>query len=235
MIKLLTNFLVSLSYNYNRYGHNSNRPMTPAEKAAAITGVFIVLGLIAAFVVWIVARRLALKRKQLKVQKFIHEFQKNDPFWNENEMTEIAHEIFLNVQKSWVKRSAYYVGDYITDDLKSEWERSWEKMAQKNYGFQCGKIEMKSVTIIGAEDSSNNDKDTFSVEISAYLKRYMYHRGTMAVLSGYTSQLEYVTDVYTFVRRENKWKLHHVNYDASLLEVISKDVKVEKPGKPDKA
>jgi predicted lipid-binding transport protein (Tim44 family) len=234
VIKLFTHLLISFSYNYDRYSHYSSRPATPAEKRAALLGIIIFFTVLAMVVAWIVARKLALKRKKEKVEKFIHEFQKNDPFWDEKIMLEISHEIFYNVQNAWVKRSYYYLGDYITDELKLNWENAWEKMAKKNYGYQAGKIEIKSVTIIGAEDSSNNEKDTFSVEISAYLKRYMYERSTMSVLPGYTSQLELVTDVYMFVRRENKWKLNHIDYDASLLEVITKEVKIEKPGKPNK-
>ncbi len=207
--------------------------MEAEYRATGIAGALIVLGLILLVVGWLRYRRVIVNRRKRKVRKFIEAFSKTDPFWNEQQMAEISREIFTYVQVAWVKRNFYYVTNYVTDELKKEWETTWKKMATMNYGFHCGKIDLDRVILIGVEDYSNDEKDSFSVEISGYLKRYMFNKRTMRVIYKNTSELEYITDVYTFVRRSDQWQLNKINYNADLSDVLDKKIAFEKPGKPE--
>jgi predicted lipid-binding transport protein (Tim44 family) len=209
--------------------------MEPQDRSALIMGMWVMMILIILFIGWLAGRRMIVRIRKEKVRKFIREFSLKDPFWNEEEMLKVSRTLFNYVQMAWIKRNFYYVTNYITDQLKAEWETRWQKMTNTNIGYHSSKLDIDRVIIVGVEDYSNNEKDSFSVEISGYIKRYMYNKSTMSVISKNTSELEYITDIYTFVRRNDRWQLNKIHYNAGILDILSMQVFFEKPGKPDHA
>lgn len=226
MIKLL----VILTY-YNN--HNYSR--SPNSEFDNTYGQYIVIGVLVffiGFVVWMIARQVARYTKKQKVKVFIADFKKNDPFWNEKTMQDAASEIFRFVQKAWLKRNFYYVTGMITDELEIEWEKRWAEMQKKGHIFHIGKLEIQDVIIVGAQDHSVNNKDSFTAEITANLIRYIYDTNKRTPLNGHYNGKALTTDIYVFRRQDNKWLLDKMEMESELSDAMLSKIKKEVPGKP---
>jgi predicted lipid-binding transport protein (Tim44 family) len=209
-LKLLTCFFIYASYG----------PLSPEERKMALwLGGFGALAVLV-LIVWLILMNLKYTARKQKVSKLIREFGKNDSFWNEEKMLVLGKLIFTSVQRAWWKSDFKEIGMFLTDGLKEEWIGTWVNFKKMNYVFHCRIIRIERVTVIAAEDYSDDTKDSFTLEISAELIRYLKIDRTKQLAPHNTANAKHVTDIYTFIRKDNQWLLDKINYSADLTEIF---------------
>ncbi len=185
------------------------------------------------FFVWLGIRTIMRMVKKNAVQKFLQDFSKIDSFWNEKKMKQVAEVIYNQSIMSWSKKTTFYVSEYTSDELQNLWKQKWVELADKGYGFHCTSAEIDSITIVNAEDSSYDEKDSFTAEIAAYTIRYVYDLETRQAIDGHYNGKNLVYDHFIFTRKNNKWVLTEVDFYTQLNDSIKLRSKQEKPGKPE--
>jgi hypothetical protein len=194
---------------------------TPIENLhAAWDGFWVVMGPVLVYMLYYLAKRVILHRKRQQVLQFIQNFALNDPFWNAATMKNISTQMFIDVQYAWMKNEFRHIGPWLSDQLKNEWQDLWVSMQNNDYAFFVSAIDIQRVTIIAAEDYLDDNKDTFKVEISGYIKRYIKNRSTNQLALNHDPGLKSFTDIYTFIRREDQWLLNHIQYEANFGDIL---------------
>jgi predicted lipid-binding transport protein (Tim44 family) len=198
----------------------SYHELSPQERQMALwLGGIILLGVLG-LIIWLTWMNARYEVKKQKVRQFLKEFEKKDRFWNEKEMLLIGKQIFTNVQKAWLQNDFKEIGNHLTERAKNEWTDTWLQMKNMDYVFHCRIVRIERVTIIAAEDHADDSKDNFTVEISAELIRYLKIDGTNQLAPHNTAFKTHITDIYTFIRKDNQWLLDKINYTADLTEIF---------------
>lgn len=185
------------------------------------------------FFVWLGIRSIMRYTKKQAVKNFIHQIELNDPFWNEKKMKMTAEIVYNRAVKTWAKKNTLYISDYASVELMEEWRNIWIELGKKGYGFHCTSADIDSITIINVQDSSYNNKDSFTVEIAAYTIRYVYDVNTRQPIAGHYNGKNLVFDHFIFTRNNNSWVLTDVEFYTRLNDSIKLRSSAEKPGKPD--
>jgi hypothetical protein len=216
---------------YHRYGTRS--PNSQFDNTWGHYIVIAVLILFIGFPIWLIVRYFMRLAKKEVVRNFLEKFKSSDPFWDEKKMKQAAQIIYTNAHVAWAKKSTYYITGYASEDLIKAWEKLWENLGKQGLAFHNTRSEIDSITIVGAEDSSDNNKDTFTAEISAYVIRYVYDKITREPIDGHYNGKNLVHDLFTFTRTNNKWVLTKVKFYAGLNDSMLSKTEQEKPGRPD--
>jgi len=217
---------------YHPPGSAPEMPVTDYANSALI-GTIITIAIFVVFIGWFTAKKVAIFNKKNRVGKFIRNFKKNDPFWDEFRMRDYASEIFLWVQTCYRNGDFRQLQSYITPELFQKITTEMEPILKKGYGFHYAQVEIENTAIVGAEDHSHNDKDSFSISYSGTMRRYVYSKRFRLPIDGHSNEPVYFTDIYHFIRRKDQWILSEITTDASLKDVLKTDIEEEKPGKPD--
>jgi hypothetical protein len=185
------------------------------------------------FFVWLIVRSFMRMTKKEIVKNHLKKFSKTDPFWDEKRMIEAARIVHMNAHIAWAKRSQFYLTGLASDELIKEWTQIWNNLQERGLAFHSIKPEIDAITIVGAEDSSDNNKDTFTAEISAYVIRYVYEKATRQPIDGHYNGRNLVYDHFIFTRTDGKWLLTDVKFYTGLNDSMVIKTEQEKPGRPD--
>jgi hypothetical protein len=199
----------------------SNTYETPIESLhGAWDGFWIVMTPIGLYLLYYFTKKLLIARKRKKVLQFIHQFSITDPFWNAAVMKNIATSMFIDVQYAWMKLEFRNIVPWLSDSIKTEWQHLLATMQKNDYAFFVSSIDIKRVTIIAAEDYMDDAKDQFKVEITGYIKRYVKIKTSNQLALHQDPSLKAFTDIYTFIRQENQWKLLHIQHEANIGDIL---------------
>jgi hypothetical protein len=185
------------------------------------------------FFVWLIVRYFMRQAKKEVVKFHLEKIRRNDPFWDERKMKQAVQMVHSNAHIAWAKRSPYYLTGIASEELIKEWVGIWNNLQKRGQAFHSTRPEIDSITIVGAEDSSDNNKDSFTAEISAYVIRYVYEKATRQPLDGHYNGKNLVHDHFTFTRKNDKWILTDVKFYTGLVDSILLKTEQEKPGKPE--
>jgi predicted lipid-binding transport protein (Tim44 family) len=185
------------------------------------------------FFIWLIVRYFMRQAKKEIVKNHLQKLGRNDSFWDERKMKQTVQMVHSNAHIAWARRSSYYVTGMASEDLIKEWESIWTNLQQRGLAFHSTRPEIDSITIVGAEDSSDNNKDNFTAEISAYVIRYVYERATRQPIDGHYNGKNLVHDHFTFTRKNDKWVLTEVKFYTGLSDSLMIKSEQEKPGRPE--
>jgi hypothetical protein len=185
------------------------------------------------FFAWLIVRSFMRKAKKEIVKNHLQKLTKTDPFWNEKKMKQVVSIVHLNAHIAWAKRSPYYLTGLASDELIKKWEQIWNTFQNRGQAFHSIRPEIDTITIVGAEDSSDNNKDNFTAEIAAYVIRYVYDKETRQPLDGHYNGRNLVYDHFTFTRTNDKWILTDVKFYVGLNDTMMIKSDQEKPGRPE--
>ncbi len=202
----------------------SVRPISEEERPFHIATALLMTVPVFIGVVWFVIVNARYTSKKSLVKKFIKEFSKTDPFWNHDKMIELADSIFRSIQIAWYKNDFKAIKDSLTNHMKTDFINTWESLKSQNYRFICTSILVERVTIIGAEDHDGRDNDSFTVEISGRIIRYLLNNSTGKLVDDNTNSIQEFTDIYYFKRLENRWLLDKIRYDADITDTLGHKV-----------
>jgi predicted lipid-binding transport protein (Tim44 family) len=186
-------------------------------------GMYISIGIFIPVIIlmlWLYIRKKTKADRVFRVKEMIHRFSKSDPFWNEIQMRKLGKDMFHMVMHAWSKNDSKKIGPFLTDRLKKEWRDNWTNMIANGYVFVYNQIFVESVTVIGAQDFPDDSKDSFSVEISGYVKRYLEHKQSGTIVPKHGNELDNFMDIYTFVRVENEWLLNEIHPGAKFKDIF---------------
>lgn len=210
----LTDILLS-KWRYYEY----HWPTSAAEQRTMFVSGGILLLVFIGIFSWLGYKLYLINKREQEIKFFIKMAKEKDSFWDEEAMIKTAKEIFIWVHQAWSKNNFKVIAPLLTDQLKKEWVEVWEGMKQMNYVYYCSITVIHEVMIVGAEDYEDNNKDSFTIEISANVRRYIYHKPTLTIEPNHTHEMQYVTDVYTFIRSENTWKLNEIKNNEGFTNL----------------
>lgn len=159
-------------------------------------------------------------RKNKKAKKIIHDIHNTDSLWDYDKMIDFANVTFSRMQNAWMERNMELVKDIVTERLFNEFQKelNWQKVKHEQNIIED--IELKKTEIIGLEDHTGKDTDSFTVYIKGRLVDYTISDKTQKVYTNSSKSSSSFVDLYYFVRQEDKWVLDRVDNKVTLGKIF---------------
>ncbi len=186
-------------------------------------GIGSIVALIYVAILLIIIRR---KSKKAKIQ--IDKIHLTDPFWDYDSMIALVKEVFNQMQVAWGERNMELVKDLVTRDLYNDFQKQldWKKVKHEKNIIED--IDIKKIRIIGdEEDAKDKSNDKFTAYIFGKMVDYAIDDRTGKKLVLYSSKKEKFSDLYYFVRQDDKWLLDKIQNRVTLAEVVKVKQKVQ--------
>lgn len=181
-----------------------------------------VIGTIAwiTFLVWIVCRAIALRKKQVAAAKaHIAQASLVDPAWEEHHLTETVRDVFVRFQKDWSDYDAEAMKAYCVPAFHARMVLELAVLkAQKRRNLVADPV-ILSLVFLNAIDSADNAADTFTVELSARANDQLIDTETGRTLM---VEKEAFVEYWNFLRDGDVWRLNTISQataDAAMVDV----------------
>ena len=205
---LPVSIIIEMQYAFARAGGGSGG-------SAAGRGIGAIISLIT-----LVLTLYFINHKNKKAKKEIAISNNEDTFWNYDEMIQLANDLFYKMQDAWSQRNIDLVKDSITENLYKKYMKELHWMILKREQNIVEDIEIKKLKIIGNEDYLDNELDRFTVYISGKMIDYSISDKTLEIITNKTKERVAFSDLYYFIRHDNKWLLDKIDNQVDLIKVL---------------
>lgn len=150
----------------------------------------------------------SVETKASRIERLLNFLVQTDKLWNRKQMLERARQVFLDVllaqetgDPDSVKADELF--PEVAEDLKADIHERQEKKTRLEFRNLC----VRKVELILVRNYADNNKDEYTVRISAHAQKIVTQNGRNV------SQEEYVTpfeQYWTFGRLDRQWKLKEI-------------------------
>jgi hypothetical protein len=174
---------------------------------------FILFPIVAVYVFILTSK---LKKKSNEVKALTEKISASDEMWNHRHLMSTTRLVFMQVQKAWAERNQELVKDVMTKNIYEKHKAQTDEMIASGKKNILEQIKISQIVIISISDYKDNSKDSFSAYIDASMIDYTIDEKTEKVLSGDNSEAHSFSEIWTFLREDNKWKLDEISTDTSF-------------------
>jgi len=137
----------------------------------------------------------------------IRQIQQYDKDFDPTHFTEIATDVFFQVQAGWMRRDINSYRHLLGDQLASEYEQHFEEMREKGHINKLESMAVRNAAITQA--GSDGTEDFVTVEFTANLLDYTVNDITGELISGSMTEPVKFQQQWTWARPTGtqKWKL----------------------------
>jgi hypothetical protein len=157
-----------------------------------------------------------LKKKTNEVKALTEKISVSDSLWNHRHLMSTTRLVFMQVQKAWAERNQKLVKDVMTKKIYEKHKAQTDEMIAAGKKNILEQIKISRIVIISISDYKDNSKDSFSAYIDASMIDYTIDEKTSEVLSGDNSDPHSFSEIWTFLREDDNWKLDEISTDTSL-------------------
>ncbi len=131
---------------------------------------------------------------------------------DEEEIKEIAQDIFFRVQAAWMRRDIESIRDILGPELLAQYQADFQEMKSKGIVNRLENIAVRSVEII--ESGRESGYEYVKVRFTANLLDYTVEEATGRVIEGSDREPVKFQEVWTLARPEGtgQWKLFAVEH-----------------------
>jgi hypothetical protein len=166
--------------------------------------------------VYILLLNSKLKKKSQEVKTLTDKISKGDELWNHRHLLSTSRLVFMRVQKAWMERNQDLVKDVITNKIYEKHKAKTDEMIAKGTQNILKDIKISEIVIISVSDYKDNSKDSFSAYINASMIDYTIDEKTSKVISGDDSESNSFSEIWTFLRENDQWKLDEISQNTSF-------------------
>lgn len=129
---------------------------------------------------------------------------------NEEEIKELAQDIFFKVQAAWMRRDIDAVKDILGPELLSQYQAEYQDMKAKGIVNRLENIAVRSVDIL--ETGRESGYEYVKIRFTANLLDYTVEEATGRVIEGSDKEPVKFQEVWTLARPEgtSQWKLYAI-------------------------
>jgi len=163
----------------------------------------------------------SVETKASRIERLLNFLVQTDKLWNRKQMLERARQVFLDVllaqetgNPDSVKADELF--PEVAEDLKADIHERQEKKMRLEFRNLC----VRKVELILVRNYADNNKDEYTVRISAHAQKIVTQNGRNV------SQEEYVTpfeQYWTFGRLDRQWKLKEILPPAQGQQMIAQE------------
>lgn len=138
------------------------------------------------------------------------EIRITDPGFDENYFTEVASDVFFQIQAGWMRRDLSSYNHLLGDQLAQEYEQHFEEMRQKGHINKLESIAIRGVDIVDAGREGN--EDFITVLFTASLLDYTVDDQSGDLVDGSNTEPVKFVERWTWARPVNSedWKLEAI-------------------------
>lgn len=166
--------------------------------------------------VYILLLNSKLKKKSQEVKTLTDKISKGDELWNHRHLLSTSRLVFMRVQKAWMERNQDLVKDVMTNKIYEKHKAQTDEMIAKGTQNILKDIKISEIVIISVSDYKDNSKDSFSAYINASMIDYTIDKKTSEVISGDDSESNSFSEIWTFLREKDQWKLDEISQNTSF-------------------
>jgi predicted lipid-binding transport protein (Tim44 family) len=181
----------------------------------AARGIGTIIGLISVALTF-----FFINQKNKKAKKEIALSEQEDSFWNYDGMILHTQNTFIKMQEAWSERDMDLVKDIVTENLYTKFKKDLDWMKMKREQNLMEDIDIKKIKIIGDEDYLNNELDRFTAYISGKMVDYKISDKTQEIIFNKSKDSNSFSDLYYFIRHENRWLLDRIDNQVDLFKVL---------------
>lgn len=174
--------------------------------------------------VYVIILNSKLKKKSKKVKELTEQLAKEDAIWNYRNLMSTSRIAFMRVQKAWMERNQDLVKDIMTQKIYNKHKSQTDEMIANETKNILEDIKISEIVIVSISDYKDDSKDSFSAYISASMIDYIVDLKTSKVISGDNSDSNSFSEIWTFLREDDKWKLEEINKNASFKYIDNSKV-----------
>jgi len=129
---------------------------------------------------------------------------------DEQEIKELAQDIFFKVQAAWMRRDLDAVKDLLGPELLSQYQTEFQEMRSKGIVNRLENIAVRSVEIL--ETGRQSGYEYVKIRFTANLLDYTVEEATGRVIEGSDHEPVKFEEIWTLARKEgsNRWKLYAI-------------------------
>ena len=129
---------------------------------------------------------------------------------NEEEIKELAQDIFFKVQAAWMRRDINAVRDILGPELLSQYQADYEEMKAKGIVNRLENIAVRSVEILDSGREAGHEY--VKIRFIANLLDYTVEEATGRVIEGSDQEPVKFQEIWTLARPEgtSQWKLYAI-------------------------
>lgn len=147
---------------------------------------------------------------QSSLQDGIDQIKATDRDFDEHYFTEIASDVFFQVQAGWIRRDVDSYKHLLGTQLASEYAKTFEEMKAAGRTNKLESIAVRTIEVI--EAGSDGGEDFVTVRFIASLLDYTVDDATGNILEGSNTTPVKFEEEWTWARpvRTNEWKLEGI-------------------------
>ena len=191
------------------------RPGGGSSGSGSSRGIGAILGLI-----YLLILTLYIHKKNKKAKQIIEEIHSKDSIWDYDQMIDFSKQAFQRMQNAWSERNMDIVKDMVTPEFYQDYKKQLDWLKVKHEQNLIEAIEIKKSEMIGIEDHLDNKFDSFTVYIKGKMVDYTISDKTLKIYTNKSKQKTDFTDLYYFVRSNDKWLLSKIDGEVTLGKVI---------------
>ena len=174
------------------------------------------------FLIYSAIMTVMMEQKRNKVKRLTQYLEKEDRIWHYRYMISQVETIFFKVQEAWMKRDQNIAKDFMSERIYNKHKEQTDLMINEGRTNLLSKMNIKEIMIFSIEDYKDNDLDTFSAFIQGSMIDYDIDDKTHAILSGSDKEIESFKEIWTFIRRKNKWVLDEIDQHVTIGDIKKK-------------
>lgn len=163
----------------------------------------------------------SVETKADRTERLLNFLVLTDKLWNRQQMLEWARQVFLDVLLAQeAGDSAAIKADQLFPDVAEDLKKDIEQRRQKGVRLQFRNLCVRKVELILVRNYADNNKDEYTVRISAHAQKIVTQDGRTV------SQEEYVTpfeQFWTFGRLDRQWKLKEILPPAEGQQLVAQE------------
>lgn len=196
--------------------------------AAAFTPFFIILGLLAAGVLYMaysIFVNSKISEKENKVEAMLEEISQEDSTWNEGELKQFVEETFYKVRSAVLEKNYNGLKELLHPSFYSTWEEQVQNL-EVEPDQRTEMLSVDQVEVVDVKNYKNDENDSFTASVEFDGPEYTVHRtGMLKMLSkGQQSsneeEAQLLVEYWTFEREGDNWALIGVNRQSSWKKFI---------------
>lgn len=130
-----------------------------------------------------------------------------DETWHDDIILDRASKVFHSLQRDWSNFDVENMSHYTTPRYHSHLALMMTALRQMNRRNEVRDPVLRSVTLFGVEDNTDDELDRFNVEIRAAVFDRLYNDSTGDELY---SSMDYFTEIWHFEREKDLWMLDNI-------------------------
>jgi predicted lipid-binding transport protein (Tim44 family) len=174
--------------------------------------VFLVLG----------SRGLKIWGKGRKINRALARMQLREPQWAKGQLIDAACEIFFRSQEAWSHQDLKALTRLLHPSLHAVCAAEISQQQQRQEKNEISALSLNSVTIVDVQNFLDDEKDNFTVYISAKARNTKSRRGKV-----YQEKHEAFEEFWTFEWEQGKWTLLAVSKIEGWEIFVNKSILYE--------